>query len=107
MGTKLDVIEHYGTIRFLTSPGWFFVSTGGDFAIFYKTFNPLEENEEITNEIVGFEVADIFTVRKSDIPDIPEKYDVPDTNLKDMTIKEIVMQIKAEMTKENPDRQVA
>jgi len=110
MGEKLEISIYNGVAQFLTSPGIPFIASGNipDFVIFLEVKNMFEENEEETDNIVGYEVLDIATVKESDIPDIPELYDVVDTNLKDMTIKEIVMAVKDVYLKQRtPDHNVA
>lgn len=64
--------------------------------------NSFTQDEKITDNIVGFEVLDIDIFKESDIPDLPalsEKYDVVDTDMKDMTIREIVLMVQEEYWK--------
>lgn len=97
MGKRLDVIYHEGTVLFLTAPAARYPEGDDSFQILYEILNPLDENEKATENIVGFEVGDIFTLNISDIPDINEKYDIAETDLKDMTIKEIVSEIQKDL----------
>ncbi len=72
------------------------------FYVNYELLNPFEENEEMTDRIVGYSIDDINDIEVSEIPDIEEMYDIPQLGIKDMTIKEIVAAIKREL--ESPDQ---
>jgi hypothetical protein len=117
MGKKIEMSAfHHGVVQFMMSTDKMYYAGGDsiDFVIFKELINPFEPNEELTENIVGYEVLDIETIEENDIPDIPEKYDVvwydlTETGMKDMTIKEIVMAVKTQYLKEHKgqDRQVA
>jgi hypothetical protein len=70
------------------------------FYINYELLNPFEDNEEMTDRVVGYSVADIYDMETSAIPDIDEVYDIPPLGIANMKIREIVALIQEGLLKQ-------
>jgi hypothetical protein len=97
MGKRLDFIYNEPVGLFLTAPASRFPEGDGTFDILYEIINSGEEDEEYSDNIVGYEVADMLTISPAEIPEIEESYDLSGTDLVNMRIKDIVMAVKKEL----------
>jgi len=80
------------------------------FAILRKAIwnEDLTEVIKETDEIAGFEIIGISEILSSQIPNIQEKFDVINTSLKDVSIREVVAFIQKHLKKTDQNgRQVA
>lgn len=98
MGKKLDIIQNENNILFLTAPASRYPE-GDNFLVLYEMLDPFGDNEELTDNIVGYEILNMETLDTNEIPGITEKYDVPEMGIKDAFIKDIVIAIKDEFDK--------
>jgi len=112
MGKALEITYHHGVVTLMIDPFATYRAEltkegGGDFLILMEIENPHEKNERDTGRIVGFEIADIFTITAEEIPEIDGLYDIEEMSISDFTIKEIVLWLQKKTMEEIRQRKTA
>ena len=85
MGRPIDISIQRDVIQLSLVPGQDFPFTNEPF------FSIIKGSDD---EILAYEIKDIYLIEEEDIPDISGKFDVIGTDMKDKTIREIVFALK-------------
>jgi hypothetical protein len=87
MGKTIEIYVMRDVIQLSLVRGQTYPHTG-------KQFGTIRGSD---GRLLAYEVMEIENIEPADIPEIVGKYDVAGTDIKDMTIREIVMAVKEQV----------